>query len=101
MTVGEHANATWRRCAGVIAIGEGELTLEELVPHLRAHGPTQLQDIQGISTGALSLDIALGGKGLPRGLQGDAVLPAVRLITLAQDAIALSDASGVEPMAKI
>src|SRR5262245_612693 len=26
-----------------------------------------IADIQGISTGALSLDIALGGKGLPRG----------------------------------
>jgi recombination protein RecA len=25
------------------------------------------QDVQGIPTGALSLDIALGGKGLPRG----------------------------------
>src|SRR2546429_8136789 len=25
------------------------------------------QDVQGISTGALSLDLALGGKGLPRG----------------------------------
>jgi HD-GYP domain-containing protein (c-di-GMP phosphodiesterase class II) len=41
------------------------------------------------------------GKGLPRGLKGDAVLPAVRLITLAQDAIALSDAHGVEAMASI
>jgi HD-GYP domain-containing protein (c-di-GMP phosphodiesterase class II) len=41
------------------------------------------------------------GKGLPRGLKGDAVLPAVRLVTLAQDAIALSDASGVEAMAKV
>lgn len=39
------------------------------------------------------------GKGLPHGLKGDAVLPAVRLITLAQDAIALSDAGGVEAMA--
>src|SRR6059058_4435771 len=29
-------------------------------------GATAL-DVQGISTGALSLDIALGGKGLPRG----------------------------------
>src|SRR5207244_1182728 len=28
---------------------------------------SHLSDIQGISTGALSLDIALGGKGLPRG----------------------------------
>ena len=26
-----------------------------------------LQEIQGISTGAVSLDLALGGKGLPRG----------------------------------
>jgi hypothetical protein len=41
------------------------------------------------------------GKGLPHGLKGDAVLPAVRLITLAQDAIALSDAGGVETMAEI
>lgn len=30
-------------------------------------GETSALDIQGISTGALSLDIALGGKGLPRG----------------------------------
>src|SRR3982074_623921 len=30
-------------------------------------GEDSLSDIQGISTGALSLDIALGGKGLPRG----------------------------------
>jgi HD-GYP domain-containing protein (c-di-GMP phosphodiesterase class II) len=43
----------------------------------------------------------LDGKGLPHGLQGDQVLPAVRLVTLAQDAIALSDASGVETMARI
>ena len=41
------------------------------------------------------------GKGLPRGLKGDEVSPAVRLITLAQDAIALSDAHGVETMARI
>jgi recombination protein RecA len=30
-------------------------------------GANSVQDIQGISTGALSLDIALGGRGLPRG----------------------------------
>src|SRR5438876_5587486 len=30
-------------------------------------GEDSLAEIQGISTGALSLDIALGGKGLPRG----------------------------------
>src|SRR5258708_38323746 len=41
------------------------------------------------------------GKGLPRGLSGDEVLPAVRLITLAQDAIALSDAVGIEAMAEV
>jgi hypothetical protein len=41
------------------------------------------------------------GKGLPHDLKGDAVLPAVRLITLAQDAVALSDADGVETMARI
>ncbi|TPM12341.1 HD domain-containing phosphohydrolase, partial [Mesorhizobium sp. B2-3-5] len=41
------------------------------------------------------------GKGLPRGLSGEDVLPAVRLITLAQDVIALSDAVGIEAMAEI
>jgi HD-GYP domain-containing protein (c-di-GMP phosphodiesterase class II) len=41
------------------------------------------------------------GKGLPHGLSGDAVLPAVRLITLAQDVIALSDTVGVEAMADV
>ena len=41
------------------------------------------------------------GKGLPRGLSGDDVLPAVRLITLAQDAIAVSDAVGIEAMADV
>jgi len=37
------------RGADVIAIGEGELTLEELVPHLRAHGPRNLEGVQGIA----------------------------------------------------
>jgi radical SAM superfamily enzyme YgiQ (UPF0313 family) len=37
------------RGADVIAIGEGELTLEELVPHLREHGPHDLGGIQGIA----------------------------------------------------
>jgi recombination protein RecA len=30
-------------------------------------GDESIQEVQGISTGALSLDLALGGKGLPRG----------------------------------
>src|SRR6516225_12356064 len=30
-------------------------------------GENWANDVQGISTGALSLDIALGGRGLPRG----------------------------------
>jgi radical SAM superfamily enzyme YgiQ (UPF0313 family) len=37
------------RGADVIAIGEGELTLEELVPHLVQHGPTNLSAIQGLA----------------------------------------------------
>jgi anaerobic magnesium-protoporphyrin IX monomethyl ester cyclase len=37
------------RGADVIAIGEGELTLEELVPHLLKHGPRELGHIQGIA----------------------------------------------------
>jgi HD-GYP domain-containing protein (c-di-GMP phosphodiesterase class II) len=39
------------------------------------------------------------GHGLPRGLKGDAVRLAVRLVTLAQDAIVLSEAHGPEAMA--
>src|SRR5919202_1987436 len=37
------------RGADVIAMGEGELTLEELVPHLLEHGPAKLEAIQGIA----------------------------------------------------
>jgi anaerobic magnesium-protoporphyrin IX monomethyl ester cyclase len=37
------------RGADVIAIGEGELTLEELVPHLQKFGPENLGGIQGIA----------------------------------------------------
>ena len=35
------------------------------IMHLGGEGDTS--DVSGISTGALSLDLALGGKGLPRG----------------------------------
>ncbi len=38
------------------------------------------------------------GKGLPRGLMGDAVKFPVRVVTMAQDVIALSDLHGVETM---
>ena len=34
--------------ADIVVKGEGELTLEELIPHLTKHGLTQLDDIQGI-----------------------------------------------------
>src|SRR4029079_11075666 len=34
---------------------------------IMALGADQLKPIEGISTGSLSLDIALGGRGLPRG----------------------------------
>ena len=34
-------------------------------------GDDSVKEIEGISTGALSLDIALGGRGLPRGRPGD------------------------------
>src|SRR5918912_513096 len=37
------------RGADVVAIGEGELTLEELVPHLVEHGPRHLDAIQGVA----------------------------------------------------
>src|SRR6266568_2980397 len=37
------------RGADVIAIGEGELTLEELVPHIRERGLTDLGNIRGIA----------------------------------------------------
>ena len=38
------------------------------------------------------------GKGLPRGLSGDAVKLPVRIVTLAQDAIALTEAHGFDTM---
>jgi len=41
------------------------------------------------------------GRGLPHGLAGGEVLPAVQVITLAQDAIALAEAHGIHQMAKI
>lgn len=34
--------------ADVVVIGEGELTLEELIPHLANHGPHRLESIAGI-----------------------------------------------------
>lgn len=37
------------RGADVVVIGEGELTLEEMLPHLAQHGPTRMQHIQGIA----------------------------------------------------
>src|SRR5919206_3004575 len=37
------------RGVDVIVIGEGELTLEELVPHLLQHGPRDLDGIRGIA----------------------------------------------------
>lgn len=36
------------------------------------------------------------GKGIPPGLKGEAISPAVRLVTLAQDAITLDDAYGLQ-----
>lgn len=36
------------------------------------------------------------GKGIPAGLKGEAISPAVRLVTLAQDAITLDDTYGLE-----
>jgi HD-GYP domain-containing protein (c-di-GMP phosphodiesterase class II) len=39
------------------------------------------------------------GHGLPRHLKGDAVARAVRIVTLAQDAIVLTEAHGIETMA--
>lgn len=41
------------------------------------------------------------GKGLPNGLSGEQVLPAVRVVTLAQDALALGDELGAEEMARV
>jgi HD-GYP domain-containing protein (c-di-GMP phosphodiesterase class II) len=41
------------------------------------------------------------GRGLPRGLKGDAVALAVRLVTLAQDAVVLAEVHGPEAMARM
>ena len=42
-----HAEDYLRRGADVIVVGEGELTLEALLPHLRRHGLRELRDIAG------------------------------------------------------
>src|ERR1700709_1417396 len=58
-------------------------------------GEHSIQDIQGISTGALSLDIALGGKGLPRGRVVEIFGPeASGKTTVALHAVANAQASG-------
>ncbi len=36
------------RGAHVVVVGEGEVTLEELLPHLAEHGPRGMEDIQGL-----------------------------------------------------
>ena len=41
-----------RRGADVVVIGEGELTLEELLAHLDQHGTTALEQVRGIAYGA-------------------------------------------------
>jgi hypothetical protein len=41
------------------------------------------------------------GRGLPHGLKGDAVTLPVRMVTLAQDALALAEAHGPQSMAKM
>jgi len=43
-----YAEAYLARGADVVVIGEGEQTLEELLPHLARHGPTGMQAIRGI-----------------------------------------------------
>lgn len=58
-------------------------------------GDISVQDVEGISTGSLSLDIALGGKGLPRGrvieIYGDA---ATGKTTIALHAVAQAQKAG-------
>ncbi len=44
-----YADEYLARGADIIVIGEGELTLAELVPHLKEHGLSQLELIQGIA----------------------------------------------------
>jgi anaerobic magnesium-protoporphyrin IX monomethyl ester cyclase len=43
-----HADEYLNRGADVIVVGEGELTLEELLPHLAQHGPRNMAHINGI-----------------------------------------------------
>src|SRR5436189_3359141 len=58
-------------------------------------GADNVADVQGISTGALSLDIALGGKGLPRGRVVEVYGPeASGKTTVALHAIASAQRSG-------
>jgi len=44
-----HADKFVENGADVVVAGEGELTLEELLPHLRKHGPKNMGHIKGIT----------------------------------------------------
>jgi radical SAM superfamily enzyme YgiQ (UPF0313 family) len=46
--VREHAEAFIKHGADIAVVGEGEATLEELIPHLRLRGATSMQQIAGI-----------------------------------------------------
>ena len=43
-----YAEEYLQRGADVVVIGEGELTLEELLPHLTRHGPVGMHNIRGV-----------------------------------------------------
>lgn len=44
-----YAEEYLKRGADVVVVGEGEFTLEELLPHLARYGPTRMHHIQGIA----------------------------------------------------
>ncbi|MBI2717342.1 MAG: HD domain-containing protein [Rhizobiales bacterium] len=98
-----HAGATPEELAGAIERGLAE-AMQVSVPILAGH--CEVAQRIGARVG-LSPEICdnLGklyerwdGRGLPRGLKGDEVTLAVRLVSLAQDAIVLAEVHGTEAM---
>ncbi len=100
------ADAPTAELAAAIELGVGE-ALQVSVPILAGHCEVAQRIAERL---VLSEEIRAGlgqlyerwdGRGLPRGLKGEAVTLPVRLVTLAQDAIILNEAHGPDIMSEM
>jgi len=91
--------ASWLRSVGAV-LGGMARAKSVSVPVLAGHCEVAERIATRLGLGAVvarnlgQLYERWDGRGLPKGLKGDAVSPAARIVTLAQDAIVLADAFG-------